>query len=178
MIQTRNFPYDLYYYLIPTGYLIYLWRTQLNPRLIVLGMLAIWSVGLLPGGYREKLEIEDKNIKASLFIIREKIKTEDKILYLSSGDTAYHLGIQSECEQFEPQAIQRREKMVAFNGPMFNEQLKCVLNYAGKFIIYESTWFETRYLPKVAAKLENEYQISITSQEFNRKFILFERKND
>lgn len=80
------------------------------------------------------------------------ISSEKEVLFLDSGDAPYYFRAKSACRYSSPSVIERNITTI----PVFQEQVDCISNYRGKYVITEWSWLNNQMIRN---KIETNYTL-------------------
>lgn len=93
------------------------------------------------------------------------ISSEPEVLFLDSGDAPYYFRAKSACRYSSPIVIQRNMT----TNPVFQEQINCISDYKGKYVITEWSWLNNEM---IRTRIENNYSLV----DVNPVWGIYERK--
>jgi hypothetical protein len=107
------------------------------------------------------------------------LSNEPEILFLGDGLASYIIHAKSYLRYFYPLPLQRAQynpKLI--QTEVYQETLNAALNYQGKYIYLEPSWFDLDSLPAIKSKIDTEYEIVFRAKatQNSREVVLFERK--
>ena len=108
----------------------------------------------------KSLKTENTRIDAKFHI-----SSEPEVLFLDSGDAPYYFRAKSACRYSSPIVIQRNMT----TNPVFQEQINCISNYKGKYVITEWSWLNNEM---IKTRIENNYFLV----DVNPVWGIYERK--
>lgn len=132
------------------------------PRRVVAGMLAlaatVWVAypRAMPTPARSAVAWERASVQEAGFdaLVDEYDLRGEEVLLLAFAAGMRHLDVVSACRHWFPIPVQRYqpERDAEFRATSgFQENLDCILDYDGEYLIQEQDWFRTRALPEVSA---------------------------